>query len=666
VLSGAAAETAPAGLNGEATGVVDADPSDRDLVDKEAETRPLPAGDPGESVPATQLEARHPHFEPGDVFLGKYEIIRLIGSGGMGQVYLARHRGLDSFVAIKMMHVEHIKDKSAIERFTREARACAQVEHQNAVRVFDCGEQDGNCYLVMEYLKGESLRDRLNDRETFPVAEAARFAISVCDVLGAMHAKRIIHRDLKPDNIMFRQQGNAEIVKVLDFGIAKLAETSEVGESVTHAGTIVGTPLYMSPEQCQGREIDGRSDIYALGVILYEMLSGGVPFCTENVYTLMYLHVNQVPEPLHTAAPDVPEAVSDVVMRMLAKAPEDRYQTPYECASALADAAGIPDILSPEPAGAPVLPDKTIARAAFAGGATARPAPRLHGLIYGAAAVVAIGLGAYAVWVMTQAPTPPAAPAPPSGVPMPADDFVLIPGGTATIGRDPGYCSGRANCVVEDDEMPAHTVDIKPYYLSKYEVTRKEYQEFVVATGHTPPDGWRGSSYPAGTEDEPVTGVTWNDAVAYCEWRSNRERVTFRLPTEEEWEYAARGDDGRLFPWGDEWNKMNATFGMLEKDGSPTPVHDPPNNTRDRSFFGVFGMAGNVTEWTGSQFATYPNSRYVPKKGDAGSVVKRGGSFNVEPVGLRTTLRMWSPVGYKSNDLGFRLAATPPTAAPAR
>src|SRR5262249_16096757 len=161
---------------------------------------------------------------------------------------------------------------------------------------------------------------------------------------------------------------------------------------------------------------------------------------------------------------------------------------------------------------------------------------------------------------------------------------------------------------VDPEESPSHPVNLEPYYLSKYEVTNKEYREFIAATGHkAPSSGWKGQDYFPGQEDYPVTNITWDDAVAYCKCRSELANIEFRLPTEFEWEYAARGDDSRLYPWGVNWdpnyanaNKPNST--------SPLRVNSAPNNTEDRSQFGIFAMAGNVSEWTASDFTLYPGT----------------------------------------------------------
>jgi formylglycine-generating enzyme required for sulfatase activity len=638
-------------------------------------TEPLPTNEAA-PLPSTVNTAAF-GLKPGELFLGKYEIVRQIGSGGMGTVYLARHTSLDSHVAIKLMHVHQGQNAAAIERFKREARSCAQVEHPNAVRVFDFGEEHGNCYLVMEYLPGESLKTRLSRRGALPLEEVIPFAAAVCDVLGVMHRKRIVHRDLKPDNIIFRQQDEHEIVKVLDFGVVKLAESTQPGSPVTRTGAIIGTPMYMSPEQCEGREVDGAADIYSLGVMLYQMLSGQLPFVSDNLLTLMYLHVNQPPKPLSEAAPDVPHSVSDVVMRMLAKKPADRFDTPYATARALSQASGIPIFMTgsgwlghygvgtatpsePMPAAADtILRDMVPERIDAPIGPERRAGMRASTLgwiagtlvlVASAAATGALLLPTREGEINTPGPAPKATPGP---------DFVLVPAGTATIGRDVDYCKDKqdANCLVNDYDAPEHQLSLGAFYLSKYEVTNREYQEFVAAAGHEAPKGWNGASCPAGSEEYPVVNVTWFDAIAYCDWRSRRDGVDYRLPTEEEWEYAARGTDGRRYPWGDIFNKSKSNWGEKAGEGSPTSVKEAPNATSDVSFFQIYAMAGNVSEWTASQAKLYPGGS-SGKKIDSEWRIVRGGSFNTKSTALQTHFRSGTPPRDAEPDVGFRLAVS--------
>ncbi|HND22663.1 MAG TPA: serine/threonine-protein kinase, partial [Acidobacteriota bacterium] len=263
----------------------------------------------------------------GTTLLEKYTILKLIGQGGMARVYQARHIDLGIFVAVKVLKSAFTQDPSLFERFKREAQTAASLDHPNSVRVFDYGVQGTACYLVMEYLEGESLRQRLKARRRMPLGEVLVFLEQVCPALSYVHRKGVIHRDLKPDNIFFAHQDGKEIVKILDFGIAK---PSTIAETLTNPDLICGTPHYMSPEQCVGDHITLSSDLYSLGVILYEMLAGVRPFEADATLTVMYAHVNlPVPE-LSQRCPEIPQSVSNLVARLMSKKPHDRFSSADE------------------------------------------------------------------------------------------------------------------------------------------------------------------------------------------------------------------------------------------------------------------------------------------------------------------------------------------------
>lgn len=242
----------------------------------------------------------------------------------MGRVYEACHLGLEKTVAIKVIRTNFLGDAETVERFRREARTCASIEHPNSVQVFDYGVDGGQYYLVMEYLRGESLRERLRRQIRLSLAEAVSLAEQLCLVLDAMHRRGIIHRDLKPDNIFFNQVEDREIVKVLDFGIAKLIDEAQSGHEVTATNAVLGTPRYMSPEQCQGHPVDRFSDIYSLGIIFYEVLTGKPPFESDSLYSLALKHLTVRPTPPHELSPDLPLPVSHIIVKMLAKAKDQR------------------------------------------------------------------------------------------------------------------------------------------------------------------------------------------------------------------------------------------------------------------------------------------------------------------------------------------------------
>ncbi len=265
---------------------------------------------------------------------GKYRIDAKLGAGGMGAVYRSRRLLIGDEVAIKILHPEQVSESHAGERFRREAQAAARLKHANAVTLYDFGvTSDGLLYLVMELVEGQSLRQLIKSQGPLTPSTAAEVIGQVCAVLDEAHHQQIIHRDLKPDNIMVSILNGALRVKVLDFGIAKLRDLT--ASNLTQAGGVVGTPHYMSPEQCLGEELDFRSDIYSLGIVLYEMLAGVVPFNSPTSTAVVVQHVNQPPPSLRAINLSISEPVERVVLHALEKSPQRRPQTAGELAREL-------------------------------------------------------------------------------------------------------------------------------------------------------------------------------------------------------------------------------------------------------------------------------------------------------------------------------------------
>src|SRR5438093_6625973 len=250
---------------------------------------------------------------------GRYEIVSLIGHGGMAQVYLGTDRVLGRQVAVKVLGPQFARDDSFVARFRREAQAAAALNHPNVVGVFDTGSDDGTHFIVMEYVHGKTLADVIREDAPLLPERAVEIAESVAGGLAFAHAQGIVHRDVKPGNIMLTPTGD---VKVMDFGIAR-ATTSD---SLTQTATVLGTATYFSPEQAQGEPVDARSDIYSLGVVMYEMLTGHAPFSGESAVTIAYKHVKEEPRPPSRLNPDVPSGLDAIVMKCLAKNPANRYQ----------------------------------------------------------------------------------------------------------------------------------------------------------------------------------------------------------------------------------------------------------------------------------------------------------------------------------------------------
>ncbi len=269
----------------------------------------------------------------------KYRIESKLGEGGMGAVYRATRLMIGDEVAIKVLHSAQVSDSQAIERFRREAQAAARLKHPNVVTIHDFGVSNKNLvYLVMELVEGESLSSLIKQQGALASSTAGEIISQVCAALGEAHRRNIVHRDLKPDNIIVTTSPTGLRVKVLDFGIAKLRDLSLTASNLTQTGTILGTPRYMSPEQCMDEELDGRSDIYSLGIVLYEMLAGTVPFNSPSLAGLLMQHVNQTPPSLRAANAHISEAVERTVMRALEKQRQARPQTVEALAKELRDA----------------------------------------------------------------------------------------------------------------------------------------------------------------------------------------------------------------------------------------------------------------------------------------------------------------------------------------
>ena len=278
---------------------------------------------------------------------GQFQIVRKIGTGGMGAVYEAAQPSVNGKVAVKILHAKLANRKDLVSRFNREAAAMSHLTHPNTVKVLVYGEEetDGLLYIVMEYLEGKNLNQTVRAEGPLPAERAVPLLVQACHALQEAHEKGIVHRDLKPENIFVCNQGGMkDFVKVLDFGLAKVTEREmRPGSMVlTQEGMVFGTPEFMSPEQAQGKTLDARSDIYSLAVILYEVLTGKLPFEAKSPMEFIQLHVQKEPIPLsqRVAGKTFPPALDAVIAKALSKERDERYQTAAEFAQALQQAVG--------------------------------------------------------------------------------------------------------------------------------------------------------------------------------------------------------------------------------------------------------------------------------------------------------------------------------------
>jgi serine/threonine protein kinase/Tfp pilus assembly protein PilF len=291
---------------------------------------PLPSSEDIQISQTKTLETPAKELTRGTLFAGRYEIIEELGKGGMGRVYRVEDKKLDQEVALKLIKSEVAKDKKTIERFRNELKTARMIAHKNVCRMFDLGEDEGAYFITMEYIRGEDLKSFIHRSGQLAAGTSIRIAKQICDGLSEAHKLGVVHRDLKSNNIMIDKEGNA---RIMDFGIARSAE----GKKITGAGVMIGTPEYMSPEQVEAKEVDQRSDIYSLGIILYEMLTGRVPFEGDTPFTIGVKHKSEIPKNPKELNTHISDDLSSLILRCLEKDKGERYQSAAEVRSQLTD-----------------------------------------------------------------------------------------------------------------------------------------------------------------------------------------------------------------------------------------------------------------------------------------------------------------------------------------
>lgn len=319
--------------------------------DVDAELATIRAATPEPPSPTSLSEKEN---LTGQLLDGRYQIDYVLGIGSMGVVYGARHAAVGKLVAVKALRSHLASDAEALLRFNSEATAATSIGNEHIVETFDFGRlPDGTAYLVMEYLEGRPLADLIEGWAPLPLLRITKIGVQVAEALNAAHLAGIVHRDLKPDNVFLcEREGDPDFVKILDFGIAKFGASQA---RLTQAGAVFGTPAYMSPEQAAGKATDGRTDVYALGVMLYEMACGRVPFQGESALAVLSMHSNEEPESLSLRKPDISPELEAIVHKCLRKDPEARYQSMAELAADLSRlAAGVPVRAEPAPRSSPL------------------------------------------------------------------------------------------------------------------------------------------------------------------------------------------------------------------------------------------------------------------------------------------------------------------------
>jgi eukaryotic-like serine/threonine-protein kinase len=315
----------------------------------------------------------------GDVIAGRYELVELIGRGGMSSVWRSHDRLLDRTVAIKVLHEQYTTDEEYVERFRREARSVAQLSHPNIVTVIDRGEEGGRQYIVFEYVEGENLKQLIRRSGPLPVRDAVLLGLQMARALGFAHDRGLIHRDVKPQNVLLNENEQA---KMTDFGIARSVDV----DGVTITGTVLGTSEYIAPEQARGQRVDALTDVYSLGVVLYELLTGDVPFQGENFVAIALRHVNEPVPSVLDRRPDVPPRLAMAIERAMAKRPEDRFASMDELVAELEACLAELDPASEQ---ATMIAPGPVARSRGGERAVRRPRRR-GGIVWPLAALIAI------------------------------------------------------------------------------------------------------------------------------------------------------------------------------------------------------------------------------------------------------------------------------------
>jgi eukaryotic-like serine/threonine-protein kinase len=445
----------------------------------------------------------------GEVVGEKYRLVRLLGEGGMGAVYEARHEAIGRRFAVKFLHAELASHAEILARFRREAQSAGSLENENIAAVTDFGTHQGAPYIVMEFLEGQDLAKVLAQLGTLPVPRAAHILIQVCRGLAAAHARGIVHRDLKPENLLLQQRGDgSDLVKILDFGIAKLKNNEQAG-SATRTGITLGTPYYMPPEQARGqKELDERADIYALGVILYEVFSGQKPHNGENYNAILYSILMQAAPRLETFRPDLPPDLCAVVHRAMAADANERFASVSELAQALAPYAGraitpAPTIghastvmappssqlraMTPGPPAHPALSNSTRAPVALTPLGNTIPNKPSRAPVWIGLSVLVLGGGGAVAWALSR-PTPPAEPTAAS-VPAPAVSVTAAPHIDPTPPAPP-----VASEAAPSEHEAAPTASATP-----------QSPPAAAAAGNMRPAGRRGGKPPKSNDKSPST-----------------------------------------------------------------------------------------------------------------------------------------------------------------
>jgi serine/threonine protein kinase len=542
--------------------------------------------------------------------VGKYELLEFLG-GGMSHVYRARDTVIDRPVVVKLLTVDACQNVEAKARFLQEARLAGNIQHENIVSVFDFGEHEGRPYIVMEYLKGEDLRDAIRGGHTGSLMDRIKIALHIAEALEYVNGRGIVHRDIKPENVHIDPNGR---VKLMDFGIAKTADLS-----LTKTGMTMGTPYYMAPEQVAGKPATPLVDIYAFGMLFYELLTGTRAVNGDTIEAVLYQILNVPLDPAPMVNAGVPPLARALVMRCVEKKAEDRPQNFGIVVEELRGLISGSTVERTQPVASKTVPLPLNVPAAT-------PKPRRSTPIWLVPVALLILIGAGAAWWITRSKSPekPTSAIPVADAQPPAlGGMVYIPAGS--------FLSGEQNTPVS---LPA-------FYIDETEVSNADFAEYCNATGCTPPTA---------APDLPVVRVTVAQARAYATWKGKR------LPNALEWERAARGTKGNKYPWGDSDDVSLANIATK----ALKPV-------KSYAAYPEYQMAGNAWEMVEGNVepsiqakAAFAKLLTPPLTPGDKWITMRGGSFNTRLDAAVASQFVRIPERYSSTDIGFRCAKSAP------
>jgi serine/threonine protein kinase len=581
-----------------------------------------------------------PSEQPGHLGrLGKYEIAAEIGRGGMGVVFKALDEKLHRVVAIKAMLPQLAASGTARKRFIREAQAAAAVSNEHVIDIHAVDQTGKVPYLVMEFVAGISLQEKLDRVGQLEVKEILRIGLQMAEGLAAAHKQGLVHRDIKPANILL--ENGIERVKITDFGLARAVDDA----SLTQSGVVAGTPMFMAPEQALGERLDHRADLFSLGSVLYLMCTGRPPFRANSTLAVLKRVTDDTPRPIREINPEIPDWLANIIGKLHAKKPQERYQAASEVAEILNEKLAALQLHGQA---------SSFAEVGVAPGAAApprRPARRVAAVLGGLLLFALACGGAYFLWrpgpppvksdddqgnpdkkTLTES-TPPLAVAPfiadkarehqdawaqYLGVDVEITNSIgmklrLIPPGEFMMGDDPGnipdaiaaglkasWGQGAAEGLARSS-LPMHSVRLtRAYYLGTCEVTVNQFRLFAQNAPYrttrelvNPKDpNWQRPDWKL-AEDQPAGFISYPDALAFCRWLGEREGRVYQLPTEAQWEYACRAGTVERWFSGEDSAQLERYAVM----GQPWPKGPSPVGQKAANPFGLFDMHGNMSEW---------------------------------------------------------------------